>query len=841
MRLPLRIIPSSVAPFFLVASLHASPATKDTPEKTGDLYGSIVIVRPPSVFGGAQAVLSIDGKDRKYATGPAVFAADVKAGDYDVYSVNAGKSEATIPVAAGKTLYLVKSNDEAGQLLLAALRSHAADQGALKKIIKSHPSIDAVPDSSDWAAVMIVSPPSAFGDPAALVVGDRRKKEDVSKHALTARMLPGSYALFDSASVKPLATIAIDSGGLLYVVARSNAGAQRQLGDIFFDNGNRKGALSLYRSALAVDSTTVDLYKRYAGLALELEGGKEAMTALLRLDKSGQADGQDCQALAGLLAAANRNAEAQQMYNKALAMANTTPSVFTGLGAVKFKSGDLSGAAAAYENAIRLLPDSAGLYRMAGDVYLRQKDTAKAIASYDLFFSKGGKNPATAFLDGRLKFLRGDFKDARTCLLRVTGKTKEKPEYLWMLGESEYRLKGYAKAAPLLARAAANAPRSPQWTALVEMLLNSLSWTNDYAKMRYWVERYAQSPRRQAAAVAYFRALLKEKTSTKAALALYDQCIKKYPGDFRSYLRSGTLLSADGGTQGRALELLKKAAALAAVYGKLARPDDELAALQVCISSNPQDAQATARIGELMLRKGNTGEAIEKLEAAGKAASADPAVLKALAQGYAATGKPDSAIAVLQRAEAGAPKDIAVRERLVELLRRTGRTDTLLSEYKKMLDLRRDTVTLTEYASLLFENKKFAEAQNALEDLRATRPDYVPGLMLLCRVLRAQQKYLPAIDVYKEIGAIAPSYQEALFERAETHLENGQPYWAELFYQRTLKVNPRHAHAELGLARVAKLRRNRSAYMLHVNRARNLAQEDPAIEQEYAEGKKEAW
>ncbi len=95
------------------------------------------------------------------------------------------------------------------------------------------------------------------------------------------------------------------------------------------------------------------------------------------------------------------------------------------------------------------------------------------------------------------------------------------------------------------------------------------------------------------------------------------------------------------------------------------------------------------------------------------------------------------------------------------------------------------------------------EAQNALEDLRATRPDYVPGLMLLCRVLRAQQKYLPAIDVYKEIGAIAPCCPEALFERAETHLENGQPYWAELFYQRTLKVNPRHAHAELGLARVA--------------------------------------
>src|SRR5271157_2259988 len=152
MRFPFCIFPSSVASLFLVVSLHASAAANNTPEKTGDSYGSIVIVRPPSVFGGVQAVLSIDGKDKKYATGPSVFAADVKAGDYDVYSVNASKPEATIPVAAGKTQYLVKSNDEAGQLLLAALRSHAADQGELRKIIKTHPSIDAVPDSSEWAA-----------------------------------------------------------------------------------------------------------------------------------------------------------------------------------------------------------------------------------------------------------------------------------------------------------------------------------------------------------------------------------------------------------------------------------------------------------------------------------------------------------------------------------------------------------------------------------------------------------------------------------------------------------------------------------------------------------------
>jgi tetratricopeptide (TPR) repeat protein len=848
------MFPFTVALLLQLASFQFEAIAGIGPDaaKADSLFGSIAIVRPPALFGAPQAIFTIDGKSRKYQTGPLEFIADVKCGDYDLYSVTADKPVATISVAAGKTLYLVRSNDETGRLLLAALRGRPAGQGELKKIVKTHPSNDAVPDSSGWAEILIVSPVSFFGDEARLCIGDRRKKEAVTGRTLTAQMVPGSYEVFDSNSVKPLTTITVSSGELLYAVARSSASPQRQLGDIFFDNGNRKGALSLYRAALAIDSSTVDIYKRYAELALELAGGSEAITALQRLDRVGESDGQDCQALAGLLAAANRNAEAQQMFTKALSKSNTAPSVFIGLGAVKFKTGDLRGAAAAYENAIRLVPDSAGLYRLAAGVYLRQKDTAKAIASYDMFFKKGGKNTATAYLDGRLKFLRGDFAEALTCLQRVSGATKEKPEYSWMRGESEYRLKHYDKAAPLLARAAAKSSSSPQWTALVEMLLNSFAYTNETAKMSFWVDRYAKSPRRQPATVAYFHAFLKEKTSTKAALALYDASMKKYPGDYRSFVRSGILLSADAKTLGRALELLKKATvladtvpeawkALAAVYEKLGRHDDELAALKVCVSADSQDAQANARIGELMLRKGNTGEAIEKLEAAEKTSSADPAVLKALAQGYAAAGKPDSAIAVLRRAKAGSPKDLVIRQRLIELMRKTGPVDTLLAEYKAMLDVRRDTITLTEYARLLFDNAKFAEAQNALEDLRATRPDYVPGLMLLCRVLRAEQKYLPAIDVYKEIGSISPLYLDAMFERAQTHLENGQPYWAELFYQRTLKANPRYAHAELGLAKVAKLRRNHGAYLLHVNRARKLAPEDPVIEQEFAEGGKDSW
>jgi tetratricopeptide (TPR) repeat protein len=853
MRMHLRSCASPAVALCVFASLATGYASDSGMQKNRDslAFGSVVIMRPPSLFGTEKAVLTLDGKNKKYKTGTISFAAEVKAGDYDVYTITASKPAAAISVIQGKTIYIVKNGDETAQQLFGAMRGRPPDQSELKKILKAHPPKEAAPDSSDWAELIIVSPPSAFGDEAALQVDAKAKKEDMARRTLSIQILPGSYAVYDSASPKPGATLTVASGELLYAVARADAGAQRQLGDIFFDNGNRTAALSLYRGALGVDSNTVDIYKRYADLALELEGGREATIALWRLDRVGQADGRDYQALGNLLAAANRNAEAQQMYDKALKMANNAPSVFAGLGAVKTKTGDLRGAAASYESAIKLRPDSARLYQLAGDVYLRLKDTAQAMASYGLFFEKGGRNAAAAFLVGRFQFLRGNFPEAQRYLLMVTGKIRQKPEYFAMLGETQFCLKEYAKAGAALSRYVKDNPRAPRWNAMAEMLLYSLVATRDYAKAGLWVEKFSKTAKVQTASVAYYRAFLRERTSVKASLALYEKNMVKYPGDYRSYLRCGALLSADKKTLARALDLVKKATALADtapeawktladVYRQLGRSDDELNALQVYCSAEPKNAEANARIGELMLRKGKTDEAIEKLQAAEKV-TADKSVLKALSQGYAAAGNIDSAIAVLERAKTIAPNDVAVHQRLIDLYRKKGQTDKVIDEYKMLLELKRDTTTLVAYAGLLFENGKFTEAQNTIEDLRAIKPDHVRGLMLLGKILRAQQKYVPAIDVYKEISQIDPSNADALFERAETHLENGQPYWADLFFQRALKASPRNARAELGLAKVAKLRRNYGAYTLHVNRARKMSPDDPDIQQEFESGQNAPW
>jgi Tfp pilus assembly protein PilF len=61
-----------------------------------------------------------------------------------------------------------------------------------------------------------------------------------------------------------------------------------------------------------------------------------------------------------------------------------------------------------------------------------------------------------------------------------------------------------------------------------------------------------------------------------------------------------------------------------------------------------------------------------------------------------------------------------------------------------------------------------------------------------------------------------------MVERANVYLLQSKPQWAETFFQRALKADPKNALSELGLARVCKLRKDRGDYMAHLDRAKIL-------------------
>jgi tetratricopeptide (TPR) repeat protein len=157
---------------------------------------------------------------------------------------------------------------------------------------------------------------------------------------------------------------------------------------------------------------------------------------------------------------------------------------------------------------------------------------------------------------------------------------------------------------------------------------------------------------------------------------------------------------------------------------------------------------------------------------------------------------------------------------------------------KQLVEMKRDNKILVMYAKGLAGDGKYKEAEDVIENIKATEPENIEALMILGDVQKSQKKLDAAIETYKEISYINPNYAPALFERAEVHLMQNKHQWAKTFYERALRTDPKFALAELGLARVAKAQKNQGAYTEHLEKAYKMDPNDQEISAEYKKAKK---
>jgi tetratricopeptide (TPR) repeat protein len=322
-----------------------------------------------------------------------------------------------------------------------------------------------------------------------------------------------------------------------------------------------------------------------------------------------------------------------------------------------------------------------------------------------------------------------------------------------------------------------------------------------------------------------------------------------YTRDYRNFLHLGLLYSKKKATLTKSTTMLKKAAALvdtipsvwleiARAYGKLGKKNDELAAYKKYVKSDPQNVEANTRLGLILIEKNNLSEGLIYLETANTLKPGNLDVMLALAKGYLRTKRANEAEDILAKAKQIAPKDIDIRRQLVALYRRSGDRKKALVEIKEVLKLKRDNETLLLYAKLLADEGKEKEAENAIEDIRATDPENIEALMLLGKIQVQRKKYDDAIETYKEVIYIDGSYAPAICARADVYMMQSKPQWAQKFYERALRANPKHARAELGLAKIAKLRKDHAAYIMHLTKAYQLDPKDKEIRSEYKRAQK---
>ena len=483
-------------------------------------------------------------------------------------------------------------------------------------------------------------------------------------------------------------------------------------------------------------------------------------------------------------------------------------------------------------------------FKKIGDQYARQGQTEKAMAAYKQWIDNTPADTAkmrTAAMLGQYFYVKKEYNDAARYFSMAKGKNSD-PSFLVTLGRSLYYAGKFKEALGVLEPLSGNPKLKIEVRRDVLKTIGDAYGKADQAnKAIAWYGKYLKLGGANNADIAFAIALSQEGAPIKAKQR-FEENIKKFPTDYRNYLHLSILLSKNKAALQRSAALLKKASALAVtpaasleiarIYGRMGKTEEELKACQTCLRTDTFNIEARTRIGTILLKKGETAGALNLLEETHAKFPDSVGPMAALAAAYLKTGKAKDAIDLLVKTKAVKPKDAAVRRQLFEAYYATGQDSLALVEIKAALDLKRDNESLLSYGKLLAKMGKPDEAANVMEDIRATAPDNIEALMTLAMIYRRQKKLNEAIELYKEINSIDGKYTLALYERAEVYLAQNKIKWAEQFYKRTLEANPKMGLAELGLAKLALIYKNRTAYLEHIDKAQALDPENPMIKQE---------
>ncbi|HUI93810.1 MAG TPA: tetratricopeptide repeat protein [Chitinivibrionales bacterium] len=629
----------------------------------------------------------------------------------------------------------------------------------------------------------------------------------------------------------------------------SDAVAQRNLGDLLYELKDQDGALNAYRAALKLDPTIKGFLKRYAELVIAKGQQDEVIRVLTRAIAAGEADVGSYTTLGMIYQKSSQFGKALEMYQKAMQMDPQNLDVLSALAECQAKTGDRNGAIITYEQVIMMNPKAEIELKELGDLYLKDGRNDQAISVYKKYLEKVPTDQDVAKGVGMALYQKKQYQEATKYFDLVKEKGAEDIDYLMAAGESYYLAGNSKRAQEIYEGLRLRKPTVPGIKKVLKILAESYEKDNNLQKAVDMYADYSMLPGAKDPDVAYKAGFLQEKVNPMRARKIYEDNVAAFPNDYRNMLRLGILYAKDKTMLSRSAALLKKASTIAdtipamwiemaQVYNKLGNDRGELEAYKKLVTMDPQNLEANKRLGYLLMKGGAVTDAMVYLEMANTLSNKDPDIMILLAQGYIKTNRAKDAIDVLEKAKALKTDDADIRLQLVELYKKTDQPKKALEEMKQLIAIKHDNKILLPYASALYEDGKCKEAEDVIEDIKATDPENIEALMVLARALRCEKKLDQSVETYKEISYINPNYAPALYERADVHLQQNKPQWAKTFFERALRADPNYALGYLGLARLAKMQKNNALYLQNLDKAIQLDPNNAEIKEEAKNAKR---
>jgi tetratricopeptide (TPR) repeat protein len=629
----------------------------------------------------------------------------------------------------------------------------------------------------------------------------------------------------------------------------TNAKAFRSLADLQYEQKNLDGALVSYRAAVKLDPASKGFYKNYIDIVLQKKNDAEAISVIRSAIKFGEADAPAYAALGDIFRKKGQCGEAVKMYQDVLKLDPKNIDAMTSLGECLAATGDVKNAIITYEQVVLMKPKPSPEYKTLGDLLLKAGKTDNAMDAYQKYLAETSSDQAVARTVGLYQYDRKKYKEAIGYFELVKDAAQQSTEYLVAVGDCYYQAGDTKKTIDVLARAWAAKPSPATLVKVLKTLAICYQKNGDNPKALEAYDAYTKLPGVKDQEASYLCGFLREPGDRAGAIKVYAANTKDFPKDYRNFLRLGLLLAADPAASNRAAATLKATSTLvdtipvmwetlASVYGKLKNDDGELQALQKLLMLQPQNLEANKRASVLLLKKKQVAQAITNLEMVLTMSPNDVASMLLLVEGYLETKRPVQALELLAKAKAIDNDNIAIRDKLYVLQKQNGHDQKAEGEIKELIELTKDNKYRVMYARDLVAKQRYDEATKIITDIKAKDPMNVECRMLRGAIQKAQKQYEGAIETYKEISFINENYVPALYERGDVYLLLAQYDRAEQYLSKALKLDPRYALAELGMALLAKAKKNTAGYQEHLGKAKALDPKNPLIMAEAAKGGK---
>ena len=609
---------------------------------------------------------------------------------------------------------------------------------------------------------------------------------------------------------------------------------------MYYEQKNLDGALTEYRTAWKLDSSLTGFFQRYGEIVMAKNLEEEAATVLNAAIKNNEAEPKMFITLGKIHQKKRQYSSAIAMYKKASNIDPKNIEVLTLLGECQAASNDVANAIITYEQVVLLNPKASKEFKALGDLQMRQKKTEDAIKSYQKYLEKAGGDDKIARIVGMNIYAKKQYSDAIQYLEMVKNPSLRNEEFLLALGDSYFQTQNCKKACVVFSQMHTKKASASVLKKILRPLAECYEKINEPIKAAETYEAYTTLPGVSDTDASYLRAFLREKTDPKSAEALYIANIKAHPKDERNYLRLGLMYAESPATLSKATKMLNEASLLnpkdvtillklAQIWNALKNEDKEVETYKKLLVQDPQNLEANRRVGALLMKNKQYSKAIENLEILQIANPQDAEIMLMLSEGYLKTGRKDKGVELLAKAQALKKDNPELMAQLYSVYKELGKNKDAENVIKKLISLKKDNTYRIMYADDLVDQNRYNDAKEIADDIVKNDPMNLDGLMLSGKILKLQNKLDDALETFKMVSYIKEDYAPANCERGDIYRRQSQLDRAESFYKKALKSDPKFALAELGLARVYKAQNKNSAYLNHLNKAKELDPDNKEI------------